>query len=305
MSQNRNSFELVYDELEIKKTSFVNMHKQIKETIKDLHKNNVLINQIFLFAHVNILCKTRANVYLPCELSIGEYSIMTGITKVFHAFIRPRDVPIGYAFLIQTIASKSHLIEMDTPPMNYPSSSNYADIAKKIKEMIKREDGSVLPIYALEENVKEVENCLSDIFQWSGIESPFKLKIKVFCLHLLFFELDNILKMEECLKFQRTSDANDKLSDFTYSHIRKLACRYHEKQDRKIYCSAFQVHKWAFTFSDHLCNLAGVKMIFGAHKPKDTRRNKKGQNYQFPSFSSSNEPGETAITSCSYIWNPI
>ena len=299
MTQVGTSLKSIQDERMMKKVSYDSMLSQIKETINTAYHDGIIVIESFLFVHVNILCKTQSNENLPCELAIGEYSLLKGITKVFHTFIRPRDVPIGYAFTIKNIASKSHSIEMDSPPMNYLSSSNYAVIAEKIKEMIIRDDGSVLPLYAIEENVKEVEDCLFDIFLWGGMESPFELKMKVFHLHLLFFELDDVLNLEECLKFQRRCEADYKLKDFIHSHISNLACKYHEEHDRIPFCSAFHVHKWAFIFSERLCVMVNVDLIAGAHKPYEMRR-KDEQVVQFPLVISTVESEELEIQSHHY-----
>lgn len=45
--------------------------------------------------HVNIFCKTAADVVLPAELAICKFSVEDGVVAVYHTFIDPGELVFG------------------------------------------------------------------------------------------------------------------------------------------------------------------------------------------------------------------
>jgi hypothetical protein len=68
-----------------------------------------------------------------------------GIRKIYHAFINPGDIPLGYAFIATKHAKETDLISL--PPDGFGSDSDKLEILRNIKLFLMGEKGdeTVLP----------------------------------------------------------------------------------------------------------------------------------------------------------------
>lgn len=57
-----------------------------------------ITEELFYFVDVQTLCKTPDDKYLPVEIAVIEYSLKDGITKVYHEFLKPGDIPTGLRY---------------------------------------------------------------------------------------------------------------------------------------------------------------------------------------------------------------
>jgi hypothetical protein len=81
--------------------------------------------------HINYYCKLRNGRYLGCEVALSEFSFVDGIRKLYHVFINPGDIPLGYAFMSRKRAEETRLIPVS--PDGFGSESGKQEILENIK----------------------------------------------------------------------------------------------------------------------------------------------------------------------------
>ncbi len=89
--------------------------------------------------------------HLPCEMSVCEYSLSGGLSRLLHAFVRPPPsaVPVGVAYQIIRKAKDTHKLDLDVPPMQSAAASNYANVVRNLLGMISPEEVHLPPLYTL------------------------------------------------------------------------------------------------------------------------------------------------------------
>lgn len=130
-------------------------------------------------------CTFRLNLqdgkgnFLPCEISVAEYSLEKGITAVLHTFINPGVETSNLDFSIKYAAEMKTGVDVQAAPLKTPEASDWPNILNcLIRFVLPGEDKGdhtkrpVLPVF-----VKEVRRGLGIIL----IES-----LQIFAKYLVF-----------------------------------------------------------------------------------------------------------------------
>ncbi|PIK56219.1 hypothetical protein BSL78_06857 [Apostichopus japonicus] len=84
----------------------------------------------FYFIAFQTLCKLPNDMgYLPCEVACAEYTLRNGIKRVYHRFLRPDPIPIGYRY---TCKSNSE----NTPPIPIEGHEDATGIIRSLRELV-------------------------------------------------------------------------------------------------------------------------------------------------------------------------
>ncbi len=196
---------------------------EMRREIADVPRTNT-----FHLIHANSLCKTSDGDVLPCEVAVVEFSVVDGVSRVFHAFVAPKQIPLGYAYEIRLKAERSHGLEPDseTSPLKCEAAKDYKLIAETLFDIL----GGADVIYATKENAEDASGVVANILNWAKRSEK---KIRVF-------------HVEELLRHLTTSATNlirDEAFLYGYS---EFACNYHEDIDKVAHCSMYLAQEAAF-----------------------------------------------------------
>ncbi|KAK6173461.1 hypothetical protein SNE40_016906 [Patella caerulea] len=199
----------------------------------------------FYFIHFQTLCKTENGDYLPCEMAVIEYSLIKGITKKFHRFVEPGQMPTGYRYVCMNTSEETHQIPIE----NFEKAdSNYTGLTIQLENFINPngELPEYPPFYCLAENRDMNKYCLDWIHDRSRMGRVSRIR-NVYCLEDLLMDLyvhgqGPKISQSGCL---------DILTSHHWDYTSGTRCDFHEELECK-YCSLAVVQRYAYAFSDAL-----------------------------------------------------
>ncbi len=106
--------------------------------------------------------QTGEGSFLPCELSLCQFSLSGGCSRLYHAYVRPppEAIPLGSAYNIMTTARDTHRLDLDSEPMTTTSASDHASTVRGILSFLgDGDDGYLPPIYTAKVNNNEQKVC--------------------------------------------------------------------------------------------------------------------------------------------------
>lgn len=252
-----------YDELE--RISNENRQMKIREE-KDINNivklgtmNNTIISEVFYIIDVNFYCRT-VDCYVPCEVAICAFNLENGIEKIYHTFVDPVRIPVGY--LSDAKASfENHNTPL--PPLEY-GESDFIRILSRIIDFLKADSDVIPPLFTTQEKMAPVLSFLNQMCD-SAAEDP--NIFRVYNIHKFYFSLINEIKTPGWDGLPKESLALVQINKDVFEFTKGLACEIHEDTERFYNCCKARVKRLAFIILDHCCQMVGVKLIPGCHVP--------------------------------------
>jgi len=228
------------------------MMEEIETTVRSSGRN--VINNSFFIAHFNYLFKTERDFFIPCEASIVEFSVESGVKKTWHKFISPLDsVPIGYKYRCISYARNTHFL---TPDFDLYD-KDMAGILRSLVDFLGGDEEDLPPLYVVADHMPAAD-CITD-FITSRAQS--QTKIKVFSLNKLLVELAN---------FPSIYIAEVFLEDTTkFNHFKGLGCDVHESLRNSNHCSLAICQRHVFNVCSACCPAYNIHPRPGKHYPQE------------------------------------
>ena len=210
---------------------------------------------------------------------------------MLHGFVRPKNIPVGYAYEIQKNCEKLHGIDLDIEPMTSQAANVYEWISKRLVDFfncngagLHGDEGgrSLPPIYTIEPDIEKVKNCLADIFLWAGRQMNTPSAFPVYPLHELYFRIAQELPRPTQVIFSRQLAAHSLVADPENVFVED-ACLYHERKDCFPECSMTYVRKWCYIIAKHICPYYKVEFVPGRHWRTESGE-KNGMHFSEPEF---------------------
>lgn len=198
--------------------------------------NVELMQQRFYLVHFQYCCElhnaNQPREWLPVEVAIIEWSLASGISRRFHRFIDPGEVPLGYTASCIERTNNTHAI----PHENFDlADNNYYRIWQDIRGLIK----AVPPILYCKDEHKEIAQfCLHWLHLMSCSAEPNSL---------LVYNVEDCVQslVGRCGKSISTGSVASALESSTYDYEDGTRCKYHFDNDN-LHCSLTNVSRWAF-----------------------------------------------------------
>jgi len=221
----------------------------------------------FNFISVNYFSKTAdASIYTPAEIALAVYSLKKGVINQLHSFVNPGYVPYGHTFETKQHSEDTH--QLGVPP-DVQGETNLEQLYLHCLEFIRDNNDDTKdfpPLFTVQEDVKIVESVL-DVLKSCLDDVP---ELRIYPLHYLFYVMKKTTSsIGETKPPESIHITNAYLDRDIYEYQTNIACEFHEKKDRSKYCSLSRVIRWAYTFSDHLCQDLAIIMEPGYHIPKN------------------------------------
>ncbi|XP_033641515.1 protein maelstrom homolog [Asterias rubens] len=197
--------------------------------------------------------------YLPCEISCVSYSLYAGIIDVYHQYVDPGRLPIGYRYLCQSKSDETNKI----PVSNFElATANYRQIWIELCDFLNPQQHSVFPpVFCQFQRRNEVEGCLRWLSDHAGV--PNRLS-KVYEVEVLLCEL--FVHMSATPPSH--SAATDLLTTTAFDYDAGTRCKYHEDNEVPMdYCALGKTKKNCFCISDALASLYNIELT-SSHLPE-------------------------------------
>lgn len=262
-------------EKERKEREYASMMSDIEETIKTGCLSGTITKQKFYTIHFNILEETSEGKFLPCEMSLVEFSLDTGISRTLHTFMRPEKhmIPVGYAYLIQCKAEKTHGLIPDKGPLSLRGVDSWDWILTQLEEFVKTEqrNGEFPPLYTSEDLVNQTGAILEDLMSRSNdtIRRRNHRQFKIHQVHQLLYKLSDIgTKNKVFISDLRAKRETDKEY---YMYSQDVACPFHDWADKSPHCSQMYTKRWAYVILNNICPEFGINLLPDRHFPPNPK----------------------------------
>ena len=211
------------------------------------------------------------NCYTPAEIGLSKFNLSEGITKQFHQFINPQQLPLGMAYTAKDYSETTHKI---VPPPNCIGEVFSHKLYEHIIEFLTSNDGGagkVPPLYTFNTHVPIVKSIMQQLCEISN--KDFKL-FKIYPLCELFFRLKSQtaqFNARDNSLFNSIFLARALLERDIYDYISNISCDYHEELDCSKYCSLSMVTRWSYFIMNHCSSDLNIELIEGKHIPHNQR----------------------------------
>ncbi|XP_013105572.2 protein maelstrom 1 [Stomoxys calcitrans] len=246
------------------------MKRDIESTVSKSVKNDNLEKQSYYFIMVNYFTKTlKGGVYVPAELAVCKFSLLEGVSRVYHTLINPGVNIYGHQYEAQHHADTTHNLPL--PPMAL-GDKNLGNIYNEVLNFIRDpETNSYSPLYTLKECIHIVDSVLEFLKADNGANN---LDLKIYPIQYLFYIMKEatceVGEIEKPSSFYITDAYFER--DF-YEYQIGIGCQFHEKNDRCKYCTQSYVTRWGYMFCDYMCRDLAIRLEPGRHCPINTNLN--------------------------------
>ncbi|KAH8270124.1 hypothetical protein KR018_004226 [Drosophila ironensis] len=231
-----------------------------------------------LFVIFNFFTKAiTSDVYVPAEFSACAYSLKNGITSVYSSFIDPGHIIFGQGSDAQHHSSTTHNLPL---PPNAMGEKNMVKLYRDIVDFLIRNshnggDGPLV-VFTKREDIPMVRSC----FRYLSCEDQDYLQGDEVQIEVLDIQYLLFIMKKEVLRMTGLPDDHINMfitdvffqRDF-FEFVPKIACQFHEDNDRAKYCTQSQVTRWAYNFSDFLCADLAIEVLPGKHVPAKAKTN--------------------------------
>lgn len=222
--------------------------KFVERFIHQMGSADEVAESTFIIMLFNVLCCTDEEEYIPLEIGIAKYSIKNGIEDNFHVFIDPGPIPKGYTWVSKDHSDNTHKI----PILGFELSTNkYSKICRDIEDFIGMKNKEIIPVFCLEENMKQNQSCLNWLIKKGNYYNLDK--IQYYSLTHLLMELRAYVGSA----FPSKSIASDILSTHAFDYTPNIRCEFHEDLDNP-FCALGCSSRFCFILSDAVCQLYGI-----------------------------------------------
>ncbi|GJQ82854.1 mael [Trypoxylus dichotomus] len=256
------SIDFVLQEEKEKKDRELAVKQEIDNIIRKGVNTNTIADQYFYLMHINEFCYwEKGNTYYPAEIALGKFNLRNGIIieDVYHTFVHPGPLPLGYSAIARIKAEETHQIQ------HMGNEDNTEEVMLKILDKLtETSDSDTLPaIYVSEKDILMVENVLTHLCNKHGHPYVFTL----YSLQYLFFSLRNNISPCGMKVWPTISVSKLQLEKDVYDFCSGISCAYHENSEIPIYCSRSQIIRWAYIICDNCIGDLGLPVIKGQHVP--------------------------------------
>ncbi|XP_060530626.1 protein maelstrom 1 isoform X2 [Cylas formicarius] len=225
------------------------MRQNIRQTIDlaNMKGPEALANETFFIIHFNIFCYHQSsNQYYPAEVAAVCFNLKDGVKagNVFHEFILPGPLPLGYSFEARQHSDETHQIAVPYEDVENNMEEVFAKLVTFLEK--KKPEGNILDRWS---------------FDYEGDESLFR----VYSLQVLFFSLRNRVSGGEVWPTYTFSDRE--IEKDVYAYDPDIACDYHSATSKPLYCSKSTVLRMVYIICDHCCEELDIELLPGQHVP--------------------------------------
>ncbi|XP_054159457.1 protein maelstrom-like [Oppia nitens] len=248
----------------------------VEALVKSFKTREQLLKASFFIVSTNVMCQTKDNEWPPLEIGICKYSLANGVEFIYHKFIDPGGVPIGYMSIAKEHSNEFHRI----PVLNFAlAETNIPKIVEEIKQILEESrftdestgQRSRMMVFCNEDAI--VQN--KGVFRWLADAYSKKLATKgrpAFIWNLDVIDIINLAYNLCDAGGKRTPvpfvEAFFKTAKF--EHKLNTDCEFHVEQG-SIYCAQGVTRRLCYMLSDKLCPLFNIKPT-DQHLPPDRDR---------------------------------
>lgn len=216
----------------------------------------------------NVMVVTRENEHYPNEIGLVEFSLRDGIRKIYHAFIDPGQIPIGYFSAAKHHSADSHQLPIpmsDAENFNLTLESDYGKILNHILDFTDAHKGPKI-LFSHESQVEQTEGSL----EFLRSQSPRIKNNKNVTIANLVVLLNKLFSIAGYPLPTRV-EADDLLVQNMFDFALQSRCEFHEERD-SCYCALGYARKMCFIISDSLVKHFGLELT-PAHLPQRVEMN--------------------------------
>eukprot|EP00794_Sanderia_malayensis_P011153 gene11153-12325_t len=254
-----NMGQLISERVDLEQVRKQRRMKERLEIARQWPLGRDVIYERFYFIAFSLMCDLRTEnlpehlKIIPCEVSVVEYSIESGIDRVLHKFINPGKIPLGQRHNATTRSESTHKIPLEGMA---EVGQTYEKINCDIFQFIMQGRKIVPPVFCKASETVAVEGAL----RWLAFNAGRELVFKKVCeVEGLLLDLDLHLEGRRPNLNACEMAATKLFTSSVYDYERNTRCEYHEKLDLK-YCSMAMAKKWSYFMSDYLCPKADVTL---------------------------------------------
>ncbi|KAH8234773.1 hypothetical protein KR032_002937 [Drosophila birchii] len=248
------------------------MKRVIEIMVKEEVEANNLENMNLLFVSFHFFTKTASgDLYVPAEFSACQFSLKQGIMSWYTTLINPGSIDLGQASDALHHSNTTHKLPL---PPNALGESNINKLYEEIHDYLTKCIGrKPLIVFTKAEDMAIVKASLNDLHVKSCHRGP---QIEVYSMeYLLFYLKKQILQITGLPDDDITEIfTNSYLSTDYFQYCAHIACKYHEDIDRSQYCTKSMVQRWAYAFSNFLCDDLNIPKKPGKHIPLEENSDK-------------------------------
>jgi hypothetical protein len=224
--------------------------------------NDLIKRQSWYFIKFQSFCKADESFnpykmykydpyYVLGEVSLIEYSILDGIKRSYHSFIKTNIIPTGHNFICKDNAERTHKIPLDGSLSKKTYYEVYIDIINFLGKDFQN-GNSFSGLFCRENDYKEIKFGL-DFIRDQSIEHEKELIDMIQKLRPIEHKLFNL----ECLltvlgNLESPIAAHQFLDNMIYDYTKNVNCDYHENIDT-FHCSLGYLKRYSFLLSEGLC----------------------------------------------------
>lgn len=215
----------------------------VQDKIEQLGSIGNIAEADFYIMGFNILCATDDGTYLPNEVGIVKYSLNHGIQDIFHKFINPGPIPVGYTSDAKAHSETTHQI----PIIGFEEGDlNYAGIYHDIKRFTRAKNGDNGLIFCFREQLEQNDGCL----QWLHCKSYSQEKQQLFLADITYLLIELAAVVNQ--PYSSEALAEDVLIQHHFDYCSNTMCKFHEDRDNP-HCALAYSQRLCFLLSDALC----------------------------------------------------
>jgi len=253
---------------------------EIEQLIRDAAEIGDLDTKTFYLMSGSVFYED-CNTILPAEIAFAKFSLKEGIMDTLHLEINPGELPVGSAFIAQSISESTHRYPL--PPECF-GESNYLKTLMKIMEFLPEDEK--LPIFFCDgidditteskvyKNNQRILKYIFEAAQEYDVASDMKIYSILELFHILqevTTELRNDLNPETYAKpFRNLNSAlcafKQTEAEFVYSSD---SCTYHEGNDSITFCCLNKCIRFGYILSKWCATGFKYKLKPGCHFPKN------------------------------------
>ena len=88
------------------------MKGDVKDWVETGHQAGTLQDLNFYIIQANVFCLTEEKGVVPAEICLARVSLKDGVQEVYHRFIQPGPLPLGYRADCMANSAKTHHIPL-------------------------------------------------------------------------------------------------------------------------------------------------------------------------------------------------
>ena len=238
------------------------MKGDVKDWVEMSHQAGTLQDLHFYIIQANVFCLTEEKGVVPAEICLARVSLKDGVQEVYHEFINPGPLPLGYRADCMANSAKTHQIPLQLDLAN----SNYGEMVEGMVQFVGREGSSLPGLYMLpryQRQTRLVLDWLQDKVT-PGVRSALQLS----SLPCLLFHMVRVgRELPGGIQVPTESLAEVQLDRDVFLYGSGVACSWHEEQDQMEHCSAGIVRRWSYILLHLACPRHCVELLPGRHLP--------------------------------------